>query len=66
MMTIYNGATQPRNTGIQTSPGQSAPSGFTGGMQITPPAPPRRSTSMGGIQTTPPCETQSGSTTKEF
>ena len=68
--TVFNGqkATgtgQPRNTGMQTSPGKPAPTGITGAMQTspkkvsqtggtqtTPPSSPKRSTSTGGTQTT--------------
>ena len=70
--TVFNGQKttgtgQPRNTGIQMSPGKSAPPGITGvtqtsakkvsqmgGTQTTPPPSPKRSTSMGRTQTTPP------------
>ena len=70
-MTVFNGkatgTNQPRNTGMQTSPGKPAPAGITGvmqtspkkvsqtgGTQTTPPSSPKRSTSTGGTQTTPP------------
>ena len=71
LTTVFNGKStdtnQPRNTGMQTSPGRPAPTGITGAMQTsprkvsqtggtqtTPPSSPKRSTSMGGTQTTPP------------
>ena len=70
-MTVFNGKTtgtsQPRNTGIQMSPGEPALLGITGvmqtspkkvsqtgGTQTTPPLSLKRSTSTGGTQTTPP------------
>ena len=60
--TVFNGKekgrNQPRNTSIQTSPGEPVLTGITGGTQTTPPASPRRSTSTGGTQTTPACNTQ--------
>ena len=69
--TVFNGKTsgtsQPRNTGIQTSPSKPAPLGTTRvmqtspkkvsqteGTQTTPPSSPKRSTLTGGTQTTPP------------
>ena len=61
------GTVQPRNTGMQTSPGKAAPARITramqtspkkvsqtGGTQTTPPSSPRRFTSTRGTQTTPP------------
>ena len=69
--TVFNGKStatdQPRNTGMQTSPGEPAPTGITRvtqtspnkvsqteGTQTTPPPSPRRSTLTGETQTTPP------------
>ena len=61
------GSDQTSNTGMQTSPAVSAPTGITaatqtssrkrtqeGGTQTTPPTSPKKTTSSGGIQTTPP------------
>ena len=71
-MTVFNGpsnsktpgASQPRNTGIQMSPGEPVPIGVIGAMQTsprrisqiggTPPPSPRRAILTGGIQTPPP------------
>ena len=70
--TVFNGqkatcTVQPRNTGMQMSISEPAPTGITGvmqtspkkvsqtgGTQTTPPSSPKRSTSTGGTQTTPP------------
>ena len=67
MVSTGTGMDQPSNTGIQTSPATSAPTGITeatqtlpirktqvGGTQTTPPPSPKKATSSEGTQTTPP------------
>ena len=69
MVSTGTGMDQPSNTGMQTSPIASAPTGIAGatqtlprkrtqvgGTQTTPPTSPQKTTSSGGTQTTPPRE----------